>query len=61
VDPRQRLEELRAARDPVFALADIRVQSSSGPHERVVNAILGALGARAGQQAASAAGAPSAP
>lgn len=43
VDPRQKIEELRAVRDPVFAEAPVRVTSSSGPHERVVNAIIKAL------------------
>jgi shikimate kinase len=44
VDPEHRLNELRAARDPVFAEALIRVTSSAGPHERVVSAILDGLG-----------------
>lgn len=43
VDPRERLKELRAARDPVFAEAHIRIASSAGPHERVVNRIINAL------------------
>ncbi|MEM6762713.1 MAG: shikimate kinase [Pseudomonadota bacterium] len=46
VDPRQKLMELRAVRDPVFAGADIRVTSSAGPHERVVARIVRALNAR---------------
>jgi len=45
VDPKRKIEELRAVRDPVFAEAPIRVTSSSGPHERVVNAIVEALAA----------------
>jgi shikimate kinase len=60
VDPRARLEELRAVRDPVFALADVKVQSSAGPHERVVDAILAALRDRAGH-AVGAAGATGSP
>lgn len=43
VDPARRLAELRAARDPVFAEATIRIASSAGPHERVVNRIVNAL------------------
>ena len=51
VDPKRKLEELRSQRDPIFAEADVRVVSSFGPHERVVNKIVeelhGALRARA--------------
>jgi len=43
VDPRQKLLELREARDPVFAQATIRIASSAGPHDRVVNRIVRAL------------------
>jgi shikimate kinase len=43
VDPRNKIEELRAVRDPVFSEAPIRVASSAGPHERVVDRILAAL------------------
>ncbi len=43
VDPRQKLTELRQARDPVFAEATIRIASSAGPHDRVVNRIIKAL------------------
>lgn len=46
VDPRKRLLELRAARDPTFAEADIRIASSAGPHDRVVNRIMRALKTR---------------
>lgn len=50
VDPRQKLLDLRAARDPVFAEAAIKVTSSAGPHDRVVHAIVRALKAHnAGQ------------
>lgn len=47
VDPRQKLLDLRAVRDPVFAEAPIRVTSSAGPHDRVVQAIMRELKARA--------------
>ncbi|MEM9223448.1 MAG: shikimate kinase [Pseudomonadota bacterium] len=46
VDPRAKLIQLRAERDPVFAQAAIRITSSAGPHERVVNRIVKALRAR---------------
>jgi len=46
VDPVQKLQELRAVRDPLFAQANIRVASSFGPHERVVGRIVRALRAR---------------
>ncbi|WMS41604.1 shikimate kinase [Acuticoccus sp. MNP-M23] len=46
VDPNEKLKELRAVRDPLFAEANIRVASSFGPHERVVNRIVRALRAR---------------
>ncbi|WP_245803103.1 shikimate kinase [Acuticoccus yangtzensis] len=40
VDPRQKLLDLRAIRDPHFAEAPVKVLSSAGPHDRVVNAIV---------------------
>lgn len=43
VDPRQKVLELRALRDPTFAKADIHVTSSAGPHERVVRRIMDAV------------------
>ncbi|MEM0905768.1 MAG: shikimate kinase [Pseudomonadota bacterium] len=46
VDPRQKLLDLRAARDPVFAKATLRIASSAGPHDRVVNRIINALRAQ---------------
>ncbi|MEM7695899.1 MAG: shikimate kinase [Pseudomonadota bacterium] len=46
VDPREKLLELRAARDPFFAEADIRIASSAGPHDRVVTRIVKALKAK---------------
>jgi len=57
VDPRRKIEELRAVRDAVFAEAPVRVTSSAGPHERVVTAIIEGVrthlpaGADAGQAA----------
>ena len=54
VDARAKLFELRAVRDPVFAEAPIRVASSSGPHERVVAAILSAVAAHFAVQVAQA-------
>lgn len=42
-DPREILARLKATRDPVYALADIRVQSSDGPPEETVEAIVEAL------------------
>lgn len=59
VDMMVKLKELRAVRDPVFALADVRVVSSFGPHERVVNKIVAAL-ERRGATAAGGVGAPDA-
>lgn len=46
VDAARKLTELRAARDPNFAEANIRIASSAGPHERVVNRIVRALKAQ---------------
>ena len=43
VDPREKLLQIRAARDPVFSEAALKVTSSPGPHERVVVAILSEL------------------
>lgn len=43
VDPRAKLAELRAARDPVFAQARLRVASSAGPQERVVTSLIATL------------------
>lgn len=41
--PEQVLGDLARQRYPVYALADIRVESSGGPHEDVVEAVLDAL------------------
>ena len=46
-DPREVLEQLAAERYPTYALADLRVKSTDGPHEAVVDAIVRALAARA--------------
>ena len=46
VDARDKIEELRARRDPVFAQADVRVMSSAGPHDKVVRAVIDAVSAR---------------
>ncbi len=43
-DPRVVLRELAAVRNPVYALAPIRVASNHAPHEHTVSAILKALG-----------------
>jgi shikimate kinase len=39
-DPRDTLLRLLAVRDPVYAEADIAIQSNDGPHEAVVEAIV---------------------
>lgn len=43
-DPLAVLEELAAVRNPLYALAPIRVSSHRAPHDSTVNAILKALG-----------------
>jgi shikimate kinase len=43
-NPRQVLADLNAARAPIYALADVVVDSADGPALDTVNAILGALG-----------------
>lgn len=42
-DPREVLRNLAAERDPVYALADITVDSVEGPHTATVQAIIAAL------------------
>ena len=42
-DPKQILDDLIAKRYPVYAEADIVVDSNDGPHEHVVNRIISAL------------------
>ncbi len=43
-DPRTVLTELSAVRNPVYALAPIRIISGTGPHEQAVEKILETLG-----------------
>lgn len=43
-DPRVVLRDLAAVRNPLYALAPIRVPSANAPHEATVRAILEALG-----------------
>lgn len=43
-NPREVLEALAAERNPVYALAPIRVASAAAPHDTTVNAILKAIG-----------------
>ena len=42
-DPKEILTNLANERNPIYAEADIRVLSGTGPHEEVVNAVLTAL------------------
>ena len=51
-DPRAVLERLAAERYPIYAEADLTVDSSESPHDAAVAAILAALGARADLQQA---------
>ena len=45
-DSRATLERLLKEREPVYAQADIIIESDEGPHEAVVKRILAALDAR---------------
>lgn len=45
-NPREALGELMRVRDPVYAEADIAVETGDGPHQAALDAILGALRAR---------------
>jgi shikimate kinase len=45
-DPEMTLRQLMEARQPVYALADVTVESRETPHDRVVEDILNALAAR---------------
>jgi shikimate kinase len=47
-DPGATLRGLLAERDPIYALADITVQSREVPHDRIVDEIVGALADRIG-------------
>jgi shikimate kinase len=51
-DPRQALTELAAQRYPIYAEADITIESGDTPHHATVGAIIKALKARAEGQAA---------
>jgi shikimate kinase len=42
-DPEKTVRELMASRYPVYALADVTVESEDGPHENTVDAVLAAL------------------
>jgi shikimate kinase len=56
-DPGATLRKLMEERDPVYALADLTVQSREVMHERIVDEIISALAARLGTASAL----PSAP
>ena len=58
-DPAATLRELLAAREPVYALADITVKSREVPHEAIVNEILSALAEFLHAPVAPAPGSPS--
>lgn len=47
-DPRAIMEKLMQERYPIYAEADLTVESGSGPHNSAVTAVLQALRARAG-------------
>jgi shikimate kinase len=47
-DPRQVLEGLMLARHPIYAEADLTIDSGEQPHDQVVEAIVGRLAAHAG-------------
>ena len=44
-DPREILQRLIDERHPIYAEADVIVDSMDGPHEQTVEAVLGAIGA----------------
>lgn len=50
VDPRVTLERLMQERYPVYALADITIQSRDAPHDRVVAAVIRSLRCHVEQQ-----------
>ena len=45
-EPREVLERLLAEREPIYALADIAIESENGPHGETVERILSALNER---------------
>ena len=49
-DPRAVLQRLMDERHPIYAEADVVVESRDGPHEQTVEAMLGALGAHVDAQ-----------
>lgn len=49
-DPRQILSDLKEKRHQAYALADLHIESSEGPHGQVVTAILEALEAEWGRR-----------
>ncbi len=44
-DPAETLRQLLKVREPIYALADLTVQSRDGPHETIVDEIVTALAA----------------
>jgi len=50
-DPRVVLEELAVLRDPIYALADVTVESGDRPHQATVEAIIDALTAYNAEEA----------
>lgn len=43
VDPREALARLAEARDPIYALADVAVDTGAGAHRQAVDAVIAAL------------------
>jgi shikimate kinase len=58
-DPGATLRRLLAERDPVYATAELSVQSRDVPHEKIVDEIIEGLGDRLGVPVAAAIAAPS--
>lgn len=54
-DPSETLRQLLIAREPVYALADLTVQSHEGPHDAIVAEIMQALSRLLGQHTGSSA------
>jgi shikimate kinase len=50
-DPREVLERLAAERYPIYAEADLVVETSNSPHDAAVHAVLHALEQRTAQKA----------
>ncbi len=51
-DPEKTVRELMATRYPIYALADVTVESEDGPHENTVDAVLAALALHLGSAGA---------